>query len=70
MPDLSDRQIYGLAERLRELLNDCWDAGVQVVHDAQMDGHCQGDYRLHARDEEASGAEVRWYPLAERWGVA
>lgn len=68
--DLSNSQIQHLAERLRVLLNDCWDAGVQVAHDAQVDGHCQGDYSLQPHGGGTGAVEVRWYPLIERWGVA
>lgn len=67
-----DDQIRHLGERLRDLLNDAWDCGVQIIHTREADevGPCRGDYLLRAREDDTPGLDVRWYPLVEKWGTA
>lgn len=61
-------QVEHLAERLRDLLDDYWDAGVQVLHHPEPGAACcQGDYLLHPEDGDASGMVVGWMPLVEKW---
>ncbi len=65
-----DAQVEHLAERLRILLDDCWDSGVQVLHHPEPGATCcQGDYLL--RPQETDGAErtLAWMPRVERWAL-
>lgn len=63
-------QVEHLADRLRALLDDCWDAGVQVLHHPEPHGACcQGDYLLQPREDDGGGRTLAWMPLAEKWAL-
>lgn len=63
-------QIEHLANRLRALLDDCWDAGVQVLHHFEPGAECcQGDYLLRAREDGGGERALSWMPLVEKWAL-